>query len=72
MYYISDNKSDLEAYNNLVSQGEKYDGQTTVKWANVIEHKDGGLFAILKNDKYETDLESVETLSSDWFAQDII
>ena len=72
MYYISDNKSDLEAYNNLVSQGEKYDGQTTVKWANVIEHKDGGLFAILKNDKYEADLQTVETLSNDWFSQDIL
>ena len=72
MYYISDNKSDLEAYNNLVSIGEKYDGQTTLRWANVIEHKDGGLFAILKNDKYETDLQTVEALSSDWFPQDIL
>ena len=72
MYYVSDNKNDLEAYNNLVSQGEKYDGKTTVTWANVIEHKDGGLFAILKNNKYETDLQTVETLSSDWFPQDIL
>lgn len=72
MYYISTNKSDLEAYNNLVSQGEHYDGLTTVRWANVIEHKDGNLFAILKNDKYETDLETVEALSSDWFPQDIL
>lgn len=72
MYYISTNKSDLEAYNDLVSQSEHYDGQTTVRWANVIEHKNGNLFAILKNDKYVTDLETVEALSQDWFPQDII
>ena len=72
MYYISNNRSDLEAYNNLVVVGEGYDGKTTVRWADVIEHKDGGLFAILKNDKYETDLETVEALSGGWFNQDIL
>ena len=72
MYYISDNKSDLEAYNNLVSIGEHYDGLTTTRWANVIEHPYNGLYAILKNDKYETDLETVEALGSDWFPVDIL
>ena len=71
MYYVSTSKADLESYNNLVSIGEHYDGQTTVRWANVIEHKDGNLFAILKNDKYETDLQTVENLSSDWFPEDV-
>ena len=71
MYYISDNKSDLEAYNNLVSIGEKYDGQTTLKWANVVEHKDGGLFAILKHDKYPAELETVEDLNG-WFDSELI
>jgi hypothetical protein len=70
MYYISDNRSDLEAYNNLVSIGERYDGQTTIKWANVIEHKDGNLFAILKNDKYETDLQTLANLDN-WFNLEI-
>ena len=72
MYYVSDNKSDLEAYNNLVSIGERYDGQTTVRWANVIEHPEGNQFAILKHDKYQTDLQTVDTLSSDWFPVDIL
>ena len=72
MYYISDNKSDLEAYNNLVSIGERYDGLTTTRWANVIEHPYNGLFAILKHDNYQTDLETVETLDSSWFDDETI
>ena len=70
MYYISDNRSDLEAYNNLVSIGERYDGQTTIKWANVIEHKDGGLFAIFKHDKYPADLQTLANLDN-WFNPEI-
>ena len=71
MYYVSDNKSDLIAYNNLVKVGERYDGTTTTDWANVIEHPNGLQFAILKHDKYQTDLNTVATLSSDWFPVDI-
>ena len=72
MYYISNNKSDLEAYNNLVVVGEGYDGRTTQRWANVIEHPEGTQFAILKHDKYQTDLNTVETLDSSWFDDEII
>ena len=71
MYYISNNKSDLEAYNNLVSIGERYDGLTTTRWANVIEHPYNGLFAILKHHKYETDLQELVALSEDWFPVDL-
>ena len=71
MYYISDNKSDLEVYNNLVSIGEKYDGQTTLRWAKVIEHKDENLYAILKHDKYPAELETVEDLTG-WFDSELI
>ena len=71
MYYVSDNKADLIAYNNLVKVGEKYDGTTTTDWANVIEHPNGLEFAILKHDKYQTDLQTVDALSSDWFPVDI-
>ena len=68
MYYISDNKSDLEAYNNLVVVGEGYDGTTTKDWANIIEHRNGGLFAIFKHDKYHDDnLQSLDDLDESWF-----
>ena len=70
MYYISDNKADLEAYDNLVVVGEGYDGTTTKRWANVIEHPNGLQFAILKHHKYQTDLNTVDALSSDWFPQE--
>lgn len=72
MYYISDNKADLEAYDNLVVVGEGYDGTTTKRWANIIEHPITGQYAILKHEKYQTDLNTVDALSSDWFPVDIL
>lgn len=71
MYYISDNKADLEAYDNLVVVGEGYDGTTTTDWANVIEHPNGLQFAILKHEKYQTDLQELVALSEDWFPVDL-
>lgn len=69
MYYTSTNKADLEAYDLLVTQGEAYDGIKTIKWANVIEHKDGNQFAILKNSKYESDtLTEIDKLDG-WFEE---
>ena len=47
MYYTSKNKTELEAYNILVSQSENYDGVTTIGWAKVVEHQNGEDFAIL-------------------------
>lgn len=52
MYYISEFKDILEAYNAKVAAGENYDGTTTVRWADVIEHHEGGKFAILKHSGY--------------------
>ena len=71
MYYVSDNKADLIAYNNLVKVGEHYDGTTTTDWANVIEHPITGQFAILKHQKYQTDLQELVALSEDWFPVDL-
>ena len=71
MYYISDNRSDLQAYNNLVKVGERYDNTTTTDWANVVEHKDGGLFAILKHENYHSPLQLVSNLTG-WFDDNIL
>ena len=71
MYYISTNKADLIAYNNLVKVGERYDGTTTTDWAKVIEHPNGLQYAILRHQKYQTDLQELVTLSEDWFPIDL-
>ena len=71
MYYTSDNKADLEAYDNLVVVGEGYDGTTTKRWANIIEHTITGQFAILQHQKYQTDLQELVALSEDWFPVDL-
>ena len=52
MYYTSQDKETLEAYNEKIASGENYDGTTTVRWADVIEHHEGGSFAILKHNGY--------------------
>lgn len=68
MFYISNNKADLEAYNQRVVDGEQYDGTTTTTWANIIEHQNGNQFAIFKHDKYHDDsLQSLEDLDESWF-----
>lgn len=71
MYYISENKAELEAYNQLVSDGEKYDGVSTKEWASIIEHKEGNEFAILANPKYSAELNTVESLDG-WFDLDLV
>ena len=52
MYYTSQDKETLDAYNAKIASGENYDGSTTVRWADVIEHHEGGSFAILKHNGY--------------------
>ena len=71
MYYISDDKSDLENYNQRVVQSEQYDGTTTTTWANIIEHKDGNQFAILKHENYHSPLQLVSNLTG-WFDDNIL
>jgi len=68
MYYISEFKDILEAYNEKVAAGENYDGTTTVRWADVIEHHEGGQFAILKHSGYaliegEEDAPTVDSIT---------
>ena len=53
MYYTSTDRDILDAYNDKVVAGENYDGTTTVRWSDVIEHQDGGQFAILKHSGYQ-------------------
>ena len=65
MYYTSTNKAECEAYNTLVTQGEGYNG-TTQQWAEVITHKDGNKFAILKHSNYLTEMQEIATLDG-WF-----
>ena len=72
MYYTSNDKAELETYNDLVSQSENYDGISTTQWANVIEHKDGNQFAILANLKYPSEtLSTVDTLDG-WFEEELV
>lgn len=65
MYYISNDITEIEAYNTLVTQGEGYNG-TTQQWASVITHKDGNQFAILKNNNYPSEMQEIESLEG-WF-----
>jgi hypothetical protein len=71
-YYTSTNKSELEAYNTLVVNGEGYDGVYTTDWATIIEHPNGSDYAILKHDSYTAELTEEETLGSEWFPQNDI
>ena len=52
MYYVSEHRDILEDYNAKVAAGENYDGEKTIRWADVIEHHEGGQFAILKHPSY--------------------
>ena len=52
MYYTSTDRQTLEAYNERIVEAQGYDGSTTVRWADVIEHQDGGSFAILAHTGY--------------------
>ena len=52
MYYTSTDRQTLEAYNERIVEAQGYDGSTTVRWADVIEHHKGGQFAILKHNGY--------------------
>ena len=68
-YYTSTNKSELQAYNTLVVEGEGYDGVYTTNWSTIIEHPNGSDYAILKHDSYETELTQEETLGAEWFPE---
>ena len=67
MYYISNIEQDLIDYNNLVNQGENYNGTTTT-WANIIKHYNQDLWAVVANDKYIADLQTLDKLEG-WTEQ---
>lgn len=52
MYYITETKAELEAYHQKIIDGEGYDGVIVQGWASIIEHHEGGSFAILKHSGY--------------------
>jgi hypothetical protein len=52
MYYTSQDKETLEAYNERIVEAQGYDGSTTVRWASIIEHQDGDKWAMLKHPSY--------------------
>ena len=66
MYYTSQNRSELVAYNEAVNSGEGYNGTTTT-WSKIIEHPNGVDFCILKQPNYNAELTLMESLSDDWF-----
>ena len=70
MYYISENKIALENYNQLVNDGENYNG-TTNNWSEVIKHFELELYSIIINEKYTSRLEVIENLEG-WFNENII
>ena len=70
MYYTSTNREELVAYNKAVNSGEGYNG-TTTEWAEIIEHPNRADYAILKHTNYDMELTFVESLSEDWFLNEI-
>lgn len=70
MYYTSQNKSELVAYNETVNSAEGYNG-TTTHWAEIIKHPNGTNYAVLKHRAYNAELTFVESLSEDWFLNEI-
>ena len=68
MYYVTETKAELEAYHQKIIDGEGYDGVIVQGWASIIEHQDGGQFAILKHSSYqliegEEDAPTVDNIS---------
>lgn len=71
MYYIG-TKNQVDYYNDKVEEGENYNG-VTKRWANPIKHPDQELWAIKKHSTYDhSNMNLVEQLSDDWFANEII
>ena len=64
MYYTG-TKLKCENYNKKVTLGEGYSGSTT-KWADIVTHKDGNRFAIIKHENYSDEMDSI-VLTEDWF-----
>ena len=64
MYYTG-TKLKCENYNKKVTLEEGYSGSTT-RWADIVTHKDGNRFAIIKHENYKAYMSLIE-LTEDWF-----
>ncbi|NRA49791.1 MAG: hypothetical protein HRU12_11720 [Phaeodactylibacter sp.] len=67
MFYISENKADLENYNQKVNELEGYSGATK-QWAEIVKHQEKELFAIQAHLKHKEELESINYLKG-WFKE---
>lgn len=70
MYYTSEDKADCLAYNEAVKAVKNYNGVTT-DWANVIEHKGGGMFAIMACPGVDSTMQTLESLDG-WFETELM
>jgi len=52
MYYVTETKEELEAYHQKIINAEGYDGVIVQGWAKIIEHHEGGQFAMIKHPSY--------------------
>lgn len=68
MYYIG-TKQQCEDYNQEVTEGENYQGGTTT-WASVTQHPTENKCAIVAHEKYTSNLESLESLTQDWYSDE--
>ena len=59
-------KTKCEDYNTKVTLGENYQGSTT-SWANVISNQNGQGFAIIKHDKYESEMTLIDKIPDSWY-----
>ena len=65
MYYTG-TLEQLEAYLAEVNAGENYQG-TTTKWAEVTKHHTKDQYAVLAHPNYTSELDTLDSLPSDWF-----
>ena len=65
MYYKG-NKIECEDYNAKVTLGENYQGSTN-SWANITSNQNGQGFAILKHEKYESNMQEIEKIPDSWY-----
>ena len=70
MYYTSEDRAECLAYNEAVKAVKNYSGVTT-DWASVIEHKDGGQFAIIACPDVDSTMQTAESLEG-WFEMNVV
>lgn len=63
-YYIG-TKLQCEAYNQVVTAGENYQG-STARWSEPRKHPTQVLYAIVKHDNYSSDMQEEAVLTEDW------